>query len=643
MNSRIRLLFQMLILILVVWVIANALDLETYCPMGGILAFGTKLNQGTMPCNMSSVAVFMALGLLVGALAIGKLFCSFICPIGFLTEWVGKIGKKFKIQFRIPHIGDRLLRSIKYFLLFIVVYFTVTSSELFCRKFDPYFGAGTGFGADTILLWSIGAVVITVLGAIFVKQFWCRYLCFLGAASNIFVNIWGAVIVAVIYFGLMLIGIKLSVIWFIGGLAVVGFLIEAGFLKSFILPIMKITVNQDTCTKCDLCTKACPYDIQVHHFKKVNHPDCVMCNECITACKKEKAVGINGSFNLRFLPPILVIALISMGFILSANFEFKTLEQRWGKFDRLETPAIYQQSGIKNVKCWGSSMALYNVLKTKKGIYGLDTYAASHTVTVYFDPAEISENDVKSALFNPNRYKTNTFKDYAPDSLTIWEVGIQNLFDTVDQINLSRALHLNKFIFGFESIYGEPVLTKIFFDADSTNVLAIKQTIEIDQIKTEIAGKETQLKLNFKCDGAGVIIGKIDMLTFARRLFSGMDRKFNDYNQFDEQTLHIYEIGLPEAENILLRQKTQYLVSHLSVDENIVRYKTLFTDRPVAHIYFHPDFVDTATIHRLLMMDSLIYFTSDTTTDKTPNIFKFEYPGREMSASEVVDLVKGQK
>ena len=122
MNSRIRPLFQIIVLVLILWVIVNVKDLETYCPRGGILAFGTKLQQGTMPCNISDVAVFMALGLFVGALAMGKLFCSFICPVGFLTEWFGKIGTKFKIQFRLPTIGDRLLRSIKYFFLFIVVY-----------------------------------------------------------------------------------------------------------------------------------------------------------------------------------------------------------------------------------------------------------------------------------------------------------------------------------------------------------------------------------------------------------------------------------------------------------------------------------------------------------------------------------------
>ena len=200
MNSKIRLTFQIIILLLLIWTIYTAGDIEKYCPMGGILGFGTKIYQESLPCAMSSAAIFMALVLFVGALAIGKLFCGYICPVGSITEWIGKIGKKFKLQFRLPKFLDLGLRSIKYIFLYFVVYYTVTDSELFCRKFDPFFGAATGFGHDTVLLWSIGAVAVTILGAIFIKQFWCRYLCFLGAASNIFVNIWGAVAVFILYF-----------------------------------------------------------------------------------------------------------------------------------------------------------------------------------------------------------------------------------------------------------------------------------------------------------------------------------------------------------------------------------------------------------------------------------------------------------
>ena len=322
-----------------------------------------------------------------------------------------------------------------------------------------------------------------------------------------------------------------------------------------------------------------------------------------------------------------------MGFILSSNYEFTTLEKRWGKFNQVDSLAVYSQSGIKNVKCWGSSVSLYNVLKQKKGIYGLDTYAKSHTVAIYYDENEITEQGVKKLLFSPTRYETRTFNDYTPDSLTIWEIGINNLFDRVDQMNLVRALHQCKYIFGVETFFGEPVLARIYFDADSMDASEINAFIEVKKIETQIGNKKRVYEMNFACIGKGKISGRIDTISFRRLMFDRMDQRFNKYDELDKNQLHVYEIGLPNAGNIFMRRNMKFIVSHISVDDNIVRYRTTFTDRPVAQIYFHPGFVDTTKIHRLLTADTLNYFTSDTTTARTANIFKFQYPSRSFPIS----------
>ena len=117
MKSKIRLLFQLIVTGLIIRVIVLGWDIEAFCPFGGILSFGTQLYQNTMACSMSEVAIFMALALLIGALAIGKLFCSYICPIGFISEWFGKLGKKMHLHFLLPNMLDRFFRIFKYALL----------------------------------------------------------------------------------------------------------------------------------------------------------------------------------------------------------------------------------------------------------------------------------------------------------------------------------------------------------------------------------------------------------------------------------------------------------------------------------------------------------------------------------------------
>jgi len=621
--------------VLVIWTIYSAGDIEAYCPMGGILGFGTKLDQGTLPCSMSSASIFMALVLFIGALAIGKLFCGFICPVGSITEWIGKIGSKFKIQFRLHQVVDRTLRSLKYLLLFFVLYYTVTSSELFCRKFDPYFGAATGFGHDTVLFWSISALVVTIFGSLIVKQFWCRYLCFLGAASNIFVNIWGAIVIFAIYFILSIIGVKLSFLWLAAGLALAGFLLEIGFFKTIPFPFFKITVNENTCTHCGLCTKACPYDIPVDKYKKVTHPDCVMCTECITSCKTEKAVGINGSLALKYLPAILVVILIGCGFVLSSKYEFTTLEKRWGKFEQLEKVSQYDQTGLKNVKCFGSSNSLYNYLTTIPGIYGLDTYASSHTVTIYYDSTEISKNDVKQTLFSSSRFKTRSFENYIPEKLAIWEVGIKNLFDPIDQANLNSVLFQNKFVFGMETFFGEPVTVKIYFDDDSTDIGEIKKLIHSNKYTELVDGEQVITEIDFQCESEGKIVGEIEAAEFRILMFESYDLEFTDFESTKPDSINIFEIGMPDADDPIVIQNLPYLVSALSNEDGLLRVRTLMKGKPVLQIFFDKEKLTGERIKAVLFADTLTYFVDEDTMGRVENVFRFEGVWKITDMSEV--------
>ena len=121
MKNKLRVYIQLFFLALVGYVAIRPLfdssyvaDFEAYCPFGGIASLGSKLSQGTMSCNMSEVQVMLGIGLLVGVILIGKLFCSYVCPIGTVTEWLGKIGDKLKVRIEMPKILDRPLRALKY-------------------------------------------------------------------------------------------------------------------------------------------------------------------------------------------------------------------------------------------------------------------------------------------------------------------------------------------------------------------------------------------------------------------------------------------------------------------------------------------------------------------------------------------------
>ena len=161
-------------------------DVEAYCPFGGLQAFGTYLVNNSLACSMSMLQIMMGLVLAVGVILFSKLFCGYLCPLGTVGEWMGRAGKKLHLQVEVPSgsIVDKLLRVVKYVLLFTILYFTLSSSELFCKKLDPFYAVATGFKGEIVLWMSLTSLTLLLLGGFVVKMFWCKYICPLGAASN---------------------------------------------------------------------------------------------------------------------------------------------------------------------------------------------------------------------------------------------------------------------------------------------------------------------------------------------------------------------------------------------------------------------------------------------------------------------------
>ncbi|MGE5382550.1 MAG: 4Fe-4S binding protein, partial [Omnitrophica WOR_2 bacterium] len=187
-----RLATQWIILFLLLYLVVRPYinrsytsDFEAYCPFGGLQAFSSFLVSNSLACSMTTTQIFMGLGLVVAVILISKLFCSYICPIGSFTEWFSRMGRKLKVNFEIKGTADKLLRILKYGLLFLTFYFTITSSELFCKTFDPYYALFSGFSSDVVISYASLALLLAIPGSFFIRQAWCRYACPLGAASNI--------------------------------------------------------------------------------------------------------------------------------------------------------------------------------------------------------------------------------------------------------------------------------------------------------------------------------------------------------------------------------------------------------------------------------------------------------------------------
>jgi polyferredoxin len=184
------------------------------------------------------------------SLLLKKAFCSWLCPVGTLSEHLWKLGRKiFGRNLRLPKWVDLPLRGLKYLLLGFFVFVIGAMSTEAIHEFmsTPY-----GLVADVKMLnffRNIGetaAIVIAllVLLSMLVENFWCRYLCPYGALLG---------------------------------------------LTSLLSPV-KIRRDADACIDCGKCARACPSNLPVDRLAQIRSVECTACMACVAACPAQDAL-----------------------------------------------------------------------------------------------------------------------------------------------------------------------------------------------------------------------------------------------------------------------------------------------------------------------------------------------------------------
>ena len=601
-------------------------DFEAYCPFGGLQSLGSYLLNNSLACTMTSAQIVMGVLLIIGVILFSKLFCSYICPIGTISEWLGTLGDKLKIRITVKGVADSIFRSLKYILLFITLYFTFDSNELFCKEYDPFYAIASGFDVDVVVLYATIAIAVVILGSIFIRLFWCKYLCPLGAISNIFKFTGFFIGVLLIYIILLKIGIQIHYVWPLAISCVGGYIIEIIGHKSWFFPLAKITRNEETCTNCQLCTIKCPQAIDVASVKTVKHVDCNLCGDCISVCPVNDTIQINKRKSLRWLPPIAVIVLFVIGLLLESVWEIPTIDKKWYSPEEMENTETYTRSGLKNIKCYGSSMSFASQMKKVNGVYGVATYVGSKKVKIYYNPDILNEDKIQQKLFTPLKTPVRPLNK-GTEEVTVVTVLLENFFDLYDFNYLSVLLKQKTEAVGLLSEYACPVIVKIFFPVNTEiNEKELITILESESLSYESRGNSKQVELEYE------VVGEVKYESITREkyitlLFTPFENKFNNYKNYDSTVVDIYR--LPMGKNSLLRKRLKYLVSHISQDDGVIKLQAVLDDelKEVMDI----SFVDTMTnfnqIHHLLNSDTLTFTYSNGETGKIENMFHFDEEG----------------
>jgi polyferredoxin len=248
---------------------------EAWLPIASLMNLKALILTGAVP-EVHAAGMFMLIAFLAISFLYRKAFCSWVCPIGTISEWLWQSGRSvLGRSFAAPRWLEMPLRGLKYILFALFLYVVVTMPVPEIRAFlnSPY-----GLVADVKMLdffrdmgraTAISLAVLTVT-SLLVKNAWCRYLCPYGAMMGIVA----------------------------------------------LASPTRITRNAEACIDCAKCAKACPAGLPVDVLASVRSAECTACLSCVAACPAAGALDLRLGFGRRGLvvPPWALATAIGILF-----------------------------------------------------------------------------------------------------------------------------------------------------------------------------------------------------------------------------------------------------------------------------------------------------------------------------------------
>jgi polyferredoxin len=261
--------------------VARPAGVEAFLPIDGMMALRHLLQTGVVDTvHPAGLAIFIGICLMSAVVA--KSFCSHVCPIGLLSELLGRVGVRLVGRTLAPPAWlDVPLRGVKFLLLgFFVwaVWFAMDRQAVAAFLASPYARIVDAkmwlFFAPPSRL-TVAVLGVLVVGSVFMRDLWCRYLCPYGALLGLL-----------------------------------------GRLSPF-----KVTRDPDLCTGCEGCRRACPARLPVHRMGRVESVECTSCQDCVMACPMQDCLAVrppvlhSGWTRLRPLAPVVLAVALYLGVV----------------------------------------------------------------------------------------------------------------------------------------------------------------------------------------------------------------------------------------------------------------------------------------------------------------------------------------
>ena len=257
---------------------------EGWLPIAGLMNTKYFFLTGRVPA-IHPAAMILFIAFMLMSLLLKKAFCSWLCPVGTLSEQLWKLGRRvFGRNLHPPKWVDIPLRGLKYLLL---SFFMFLIGAMSAEAIHDFMSTPYGLVADVKMLnffRDIGQTAAIVIGllvllSMLIQNFWCRYLCPYGALLGV---------------------------------------------TSLLSPV-KVRRDAEACIDCGKCARACPSRLAVDQFVQIRSVECTACMACFAACPAENALQFSliprkaatpaDRWRSRMLSPIVVAAALACIFL----------------------------------------------------------------------------------------------------------------------------------------------------------------------------------------------------------------------------------------------------------------------------------------------------------------------------------------
>ena len=275
--KKIRVVFSILYFLFLVTLFIDFTGLipESFYDAGLFLQFTPSILIFRNLLTLSGIGFLV---IIILNLIFGRVYCSFICPLGIMQDIIGFISKKIRGLKRYKYYYQKPYLWLRYGFLGAFILGLISELTIIISVLDPYsiFGRISS-GLLRPIVVNGNNLIVSVLQKFEIYNLY---------HVDLKPEHWTVIGLSIFFLLLIILFSAFKGRLYCNTVCPVGTIL--GVLSRF--SIFKISINKDTCTSCKLCERTCKAGCINIPDQKIDFSRCVTCYNCLTVCPEGSIV-----------------------------------------------------------------------------------------------------------------------------------------------------------------------------------------------------------------------------------------------------------------------------------------------------------------------------------------------------------------